>query len=272
MTSDPDPLRLTQAEFYDAVESEVVALTRRLPVPAVKRLAEEVVVRLAGRERRAELAQIRSLAGTDPVVEFCDALLSSERDAALRLVEADLRAGANYDTICAGRLTPAARKLGELWDQDRASYTHVTLATSRIYAILRWLAPPHPANPTHRRALFASTPGDRHLLGVTMAAEACQERGWDIELCLEAEHDELVTRIETADCAIVGVSAGSLRSLVPLARLIVAIRVVRPGLPIIVSGNIVGLAPDIAGLSGADAAVSTLESALAEMDRLTLRP
>jgi MerR family transcriptional regulator, light-induced transcriptional regulator len=72
-------------------------------------------------------------------------------------------------------LAPAARHLGQLWDQDRLSFSQVTLGLLRMqnmthhYSSLSRRAF-HRAGPKFR-AMVAAAPGSQHLLGLPMVSE-----------------------------------------------------------------------------------------------------
>ena len=87
--------------------------------------------------------------------------------------------------------------LGTWWEEDRVSFVEVTVGTSRMYAIMRALRRQMPlASHIHSKsAIFASVPGETHVLGVRMAADLLRKEGWDIELKIGRTHEELVVEM-----------------------------------------------------------------------------
>jgi hypothetical protein len=81
-------------------------------------------------------------------------------------------------------------------------------------------------------------------------------------------HDMLVEVLRGNETRLIGLSAGGSRTLVPLMRLIVALRISNPHARIIVGGQIVNEGVDMVGVVGADASAPDFESTLAEMERL----
>ena len=211
----------------------------------------------------------------DQIDALCTALLARDDSEAVTLIEAAQRRGASHEMLCESYLADASRRLGEWWTDDRVSFYQVTLAAGRIYAILRILRLQSclPMPDLARSAIFANVPGDDHTLGITIAADLARDRGWDIELFLGRSHDDLVSDLARRDAPLIGLSAGSRRSLPALVRLIVALRLTKPATRLFVCGQIA--APDrdidLVGVAGVDAVAADFDAAIAFMDR-TVRP
>ncbi len=248
----------------------VVSIQRtRLPAEALHILAREVLHRVA--RRAATTAQPDRAPSADELESFCDDLTRLDDDAAsARTISRARREGATLDCIYLGWLAPAARRIGERWGADETSLLSTNIAAGRIYAILRGLrrafAPPE-AN-GRRHALFASTPGETHTMGVTMAADMFRQRGWSIDLALGRTHDEIVEALRDSDHSIIGLSASRPELTAELARLVLALHICKPWAKILVCGRIAELDPEIAGLVGADGAAADALSAIEQMERL----
>lgn len=252
--------------------SEIESLRRALPPDALATLAHEVVLRVA---HNLHGPLPRDLAPTPADIEaLCAALLSENAQAAAALIEAARRGGASHDMLCLGYLAVAADRLGRMWDDDSLSFYRVTIAAGRIYAILRSLRQnrPVPTPDLRRSAIFASVPGDDHTLGISMAAGLARDRGWDIELFIGLPHEALMEQLEQRQTVLIGLSAGGVRALPALIRLIVALRISHPGTRILVCGHIGQLDLNLAGVTGADAVAPDFESALALMEQLIASP
>jgi methanogenic corrinoid protein MtbC1 len=241
-----------------------------LPGVAVQLLADEVVVQLA---RRLSPADTVAVPDTSVAVDaFCEALISDDTEAAINMIRQQRRNGAARETIYLVTLASAARRLGELWEKDALSFLQVSAAAGRIFDIMRHLrqesVPTLPiADAKH--ALFATVPGELHTLGVTMAADLFRDRGWEIDLRTSYEHEELVSVISTRTYRIIGLSAGDISSVLPLTRLVVALRITQPQAHIVVAGNIVNKVPDLNALIRADTILSSGDDAVALLDRLS---
>jgi methanogenic corrinoid protein MtbC1 len=96
-----------------------------------------------------------------------------------------LQRGMTAEEVCLEVLTSAARRLGALWVDDRATFVDVTLAVTRFQNITHRLGPhfTSTAEPGSRgRALVGAVPGEQHTFGLSMVAEFLKRDGWDVEL------------------------------------------------------------------------------------------
>ncbi len=225
-----------------------------LPGGAVQLLAEEVVSRLASRLHPG--VERAAIAANVPIDDFCRALIAQDAEAALGMIRQERLEGIPLETIYAGTLAAAAERLGEWWNEDRVGFLEMSVAAGRIFAIMRHLRGtiplPHlPAGP-ERQALFATVPGDLHTMGVTMAADLFRNRGWDIDLRVGYGHEELMASLAGRSYRVIGLSAGGMAGVLPLARCVVAFRITHPAVPVFVGGSIVTEMPGIGALVGAD--------------------
>lgn len=240
---------------------------------ALRALAREVVVRLSNHLDRAPTVEPRPEPAE--IGRLCEALMSDDEMAAPDLILEARRQGMSADMICLGFIAGAARLMGEWWEQDRIGFVEVTLAASRMYALLRGLRDVFPSladddsGPT--RVCFISTPGETHTLGVTMAADVFRRRGWQIDLLKGYAHDDLIRHVAQKSYTVFGISAGSERMLLPLIRLKVALRVGHPRAWIMICGKITELVPDLAQRVDADLVATDVASAIDDMQRLISR-
>jgi MerR family transcriptional regulator, light-induced transcriptional regulator len=239
-----------------------------LPAAAVRALAREVIGRL---DRCKHISEpTKSGPDTAKITELCEALLSTDNDAGHKLVMAARADGMPIETLHLAYIAEAARMLGTRWENDEASVSQVIIGAGRIYGILRTLRELFVSvrlqRPDRYRAAFASTPGEIHTLGITMAADHLRRKGWQIDMKAGLTHEALVEAISQDDYPIIGLSASTPRMIFPLARLIVALRVTNPAAWIMVGGLIVHEEPHIQSLVDADGVVSDIQSAEAQME------
>ncbi len=268
----PNRDRTTEESFRQA--RAALRLQRAaLPGVAVQMLADEVVVQLARRLKPADAQVVAELSVS--VDAFCAVLLSDDSQAALAVIRQERQNGVPLETVYISILAAAARRLGEMWETDELSFLQISVAAGRIFEIMRYLrhqiAPPTQLAPV-KLALFATVPGELHTLGVTMAADLFRNRGWDIDLRTSFDHEDLVRSISERPYRIIGLSAGDPSSLLPLARLVVALRITHPQAHIFVGGNIVANIPDLNALIGADTVLTTGAEAVTLLDRLAAEP
>lgn len=232
---------------------------------AVRSLAREVVERLS----RAHAAdQTPTDPGTVPheVILFCAALTDPDENRALGLARGALEAEMSFDVLCETRLAPAARYLGHLWEEDALSFADVSLAANRLFGVLRTLAHRPVPRTDAPFAVFAAVPGEEHVLGVTMAADRARGHGWEVALLVGLQHDALVERIANLAPDAIGLSLSGARTLLPLSRLVFALRVAVPTVPIIVSGPGVALIGE--PIVGVDALATDFDGAMAALEKV----
>ncbi len=253
---------------FDRATAAARKAAERLPPRALRTLAREAVTRLADRAQPASLEA--ETPDPDAIERLAEAFLSEDEEAAPRLVEALRATGVPVETIYVGYLARVADRLGTLWEEDRASFVEVSLAVARIYGVLRGLrgALMQQRRPTRLSALFAPVPGEQHTLGITMAADLLRSRGWDVTLKLGLDHDALSDAIGRAEHPVIGLTAGSPGSLVPLARLLVAIRMQRPEALVMLGGAIVRAGAEDRSFLDVDALAPDVASAERELERL----
>ncbi|MEM5474594.1 cobalamin-dependent protein [Hoeflea sp. AS60] len=253
---------------YEQTNIGIRTLKANLAEDEVRSLAKEVLRRVAQRApEHPALAQRTSHADIE---RLCMALTSKDDEAATRLIMQIGADGASPDTIYLTFLAGAARLLGEWWDDSRLSFFDVTIATSRIYSIMRGMShlfvPTEPAR--IRVASFASVPGETHTLGVSMAADLFRKEGWDIELLVGLGHHDLIAEIAQSRPRLIGLSCSGRHSSVSLAKLIIGLRLSNPGAFIMVSGQVLDEAEDLVLAMDVDGTASAFRGAKATMDSL----
>ncbi|MDX8352171.1 cobalamin B12-binding domain-containing protein [Cognatiyoonia sp. IB215182] len=267
----PDTCHL-DAALYAKSQSQIREFKARLPPASVAGLAREVIRRLA-----AQGAEISAQRPSEYQLEsFFYALISDDDQAGAAFIQQARAAGASIEAIYLTYLAGAARMLGLWWDNDLATFSEVTLGTSRMYAIMRAIRRQIalPTTTASKSAIFTIAPGETHTLGIRMATDLFRKDGWRIDLQIEGDHDALVSHISNAPTQLVGISAGGAHSLQALSRLIVALRINRPDAMIFVSGHIVEEAADAIELIGVDGLASDIHAAKVLMNQLwqTLQP
>lgn len=263
MSSSDDQTELVTPALYERAFTDFGRLGEQLPDEAVVSLAREVLARLTAQLGKADVP-------AQDIEDLSAALLGKDSKAAAVMIEEKYRAGTDVQSLYLQYLSPAASRLGMQWESDEISFADVTVGTGRIYAIMRNLARkfPAPPLPQEKHALFANVPGDDHTLGVKMAADLSRKAGWEVDLVLDPEHDALIETIGTSRYHIVGLSAAGEHALPSLARLILALRVSSPRTYILVSGNVVSVAPEKIDLMDVDARPRTYEEARRALDVL----
>ena len=256
---------------FSRARSVVSRQVENFPEEALHVIANEVIARvLAQHNARVRGYTEPSMAQID---EFCDALVSPNENDAAKMMDDVRDHGGSLELIYLGYLAGAARRMGERWENDTANFVDVTLATGRIYSIMRGLSKLFgPKTPLpKRKAIFASVPGETHSLGISMATDMLEQRGWEIDLLVDRSHEDLLTAIQAADHTIVGLSASKSESIVPLARLCVALRISTPHVFIMVGGHLTTLETDIGTLIDVDLTTNDAFEAAERLEMVVAR-
>lgn len=268
MASGGDTPGLLDRLLFEQATEKQRSLSDRLSTPVVRQLAAEVIDRIAIRftDRPEPGVQVSPV----ELEAFCDALARGDDQKCLNMLDSVIADGSSVDTVYLAYLGSAARLLGTWWEEDKATFSEVTIGAGRIYAMLCALRPTliESVQPHSQHATFVTVPGEQHFLGATMAADMFRARGWEIDLHTGRTHEELIEVLDRKDPAFIGLSAASSRAMMPLVRLIVALRIGHPGSFIVVSGPIVDDDLDLSAVTGADLITSDLDTAFAEMQRL----
>lgn len=166
------------------------------------------------------------------IAAFCDALVEPDAKSALRFIAERRAEGLTRREVYLGYIGAAARKLGEDWDNDRLSFAQVTVGSSHLYALMRAMKAEDPPDRTgsepRRYALFATLPNETHGIGITVAAEVFRQSGWEIDLQIGRDHDELLSIVQQTRAEVIGLSLSTEDRLQDLIRLVLALRLVAP--------------------------------------------
>ncbi len=197
----------------------------------VEVLAGDIMLRLASARSRDQSFDTPEISD-DSISAFCDALVESDPEAALRFIEDRRNEGVTRQGVYLGYIIAAARALGKGWDENRFSFVEVTFGTGHLYALMRALRAEttslRPAFDGRRCALFATVPGEEHGIGITVAADLFREAGWEIDLRTSTDHDTLLDHVEDTQPHIIGISLSTEKRLDALIRLVVAMRITMP--------------------------------------------
>lgn len=164
----------------------------------------------------------------DDVVRFTAHVMARD-DAAIDAQLGALRArGVTVESLFLDLLSPVARHLGELWDDDRCHFADVTVGLGRLQQIMRSLSsafgteidPP----PGGRRALLMPAPGEQHTFGLSMVAEFFARAGWEVAGVMDPASARFEDRVKNEWFDLVGISAGSTTRVDGMLACIAAVR------------------------------------------------
>ena len=244
---------------------------RRVLAPdVVEGFARQVVIRLA-----AATATHHSLdpikISPESVSAFCDMLLQPDQNRrALAFIAARRDEGATIEDIYLGYIGPAARLLGERWERDALTPLQVTIGAGTLYALMRALRAGFVANPSQpaaRTALFALVPGEKHGIGVTVAADMFREAGWDIDLQLGLDQSGLTEHVMRTLPGVIGFSLSTVERLPELVQAVLSVRLVVPDAVIGVAHGGDLSAGDIQRIADVDLIFDDVRNAIRMLER-----
>jgi len=151
---------------------------------------------------------------SDAFVEsFCKLLMSGDKVGAERMLRVATKRRADYAMIADGLLSATARRMGEMWQADEASFPEVTIGVSLIFHLNREHGQRHMpmrGDPVLRQAVFATVPGQSHNLGLVLATEAFREVDWQVTLLLDATTAHILDRVRRLRPEVVRLSVSNL--------------------------------------------------------------
>jgi len=221
--------------------------------------------------RRASLDDAASvdLPDGNAVGHFLGLIIADDIDEARAVADRVILHYGSRDALLHGLLTPAAQRLGQMWEQDSCDFMTVTLGVYRLDQIMKETATAGnvqvaPAGYDHR-ILLLPAPGEQHGFGLGMVADAFREGGWCVRSGPALSRAQLLRVVRDEWFDVIGFSVTAERALKGLAACIRAVRHAscnRQAL-VIVGGRAVNHHPERTRFLGADASPCDAHDALA---------
>ena len=193
------------------------------------------------------------------VEELAQIILANHAGVAAGYIDGLRADGVTLETLYLDVLTPAARRLGELWEADLCDFTQVTIGLLRLQQLMYELSPAFQDDAQRgvqlHRAMLVPVPGSHHTLGLLMVAEFFRRAGWGVWGDPAAAQADLVEAAQTNWFDMVGFSVGAVSQLSNLKAAITAIRraSLNPSIVIMVGGPVFLDSPALVAEVGADA-------------------
>ncbi len=160
---------------------------------------------------------------------------------------------------CQRIFIPVAESLGTMWCDDRVSFVDVTLALSRLQAMVQDFAAYRSAAasrpPMERRIMLARVPGEDHVFGLVVLGLYFDSAGWEVSGGSDIEAgDSLYRELCDHDYGVLGLSVGSQANSNALSKIIADVRrsSKNPNLKIAVGGAAVRADASLCARAGAD--------------------
>jgi methanogenic corrinoid protein MtbC1 len=274
----------------DGVEAahELSLLIENLVIPRLIADSEEMVGPIGRADTRSQAADDANALAKSPapfqpavpaitsadVTAFTRMTVADNARALIDFIDGFLDSGISVESIYLDLLAPAARRLGEYWENDRNDFVDVTMGLWRIQEVLRELTlrvpPPMVAGFGQRSALFATLPGEQHSLGTLMLAECFHRAGWDTDMLIEPTRGELLARFANRNFDLIGLTVSCDCPTDSIAQLITAIKSVssNSAICIMLGGRLINDNPHLVGACGADATAPDAASAVVRANEL----
>ena len=223
--------------------------------------------------------------GRDEWIErLCAALMSESETSHKAVISALISTGVTSEQVYQDYVPAAARRLGEMWISDTASFVDVTLGASRLQALFRsagdarGLPMLDRSIPLGQEMLMVIPEFEQHSLGAFVAADTFRRHGVWVRMAIGMEAPELVELLRASRFSALGLSLATRKSVEQAEELIEYLRInVSPLPPVIVGGRIVAEDAGTMRRCGADHAVRSVREAIERCglatvtERLTVR-
>lgn len=211
------------------------------------------------------------------VARLVQLTLAPDGLAVAAMVAALHESGATPEAIYTELLTPAARRLGEMWEHDECSFADVTMGVLRLQNAQRAMAPAFRG--TTRvgkgapRVLLMPVPGEQHTFGLTIVADFFTRAGWDTWTGVVATEKRAMQMVRSERVDMVGLSFACDERIDTAARLIAAFRrrAANPRMLVMVGGPSFIADPGLAARVGADATAMDGHQAILRANELLTR-
>ena len=205
---------------------------------------------------------------------FTQHCLSGNVELTNHLVDELSAKGLTHDRIFLEVITPAARHLGVLWEQDLCDFTEVTCGLALMHQMiyrLGYASPPGQGiEGPSERIMLACAPGSQHFLGLTIVADFFRQAGSDVVLEISSTESELLRAVANEWFDVVGISVAIESQLPTLPDLISHVRAHsgNPKVRMVLGGPIFLLHDLTPQALGADAIFTDAREAVGEVKRL----
>ena len=267
-----DELQWVQVRQQDSGIERIKSITEPL-APAVARPSEShlqefasvieniIVPRLLMSHVNTNTAMMKEKVSLQnvAVTDFIKLTTQDDPAAAIDYVRHLMSSGVPFQDVLLELMAPAARVLGERWEEDQASFVEVALGVSRMHRILREFD----GVPSHlwsnagfgRHALLLPTPGEKHSFGLRLVQEFLLRESWTVTNNPVDNVEELGFLVAQEHFDIVGLSLSGQTVIDPFME---SIRVIRKRsrnrqVRIIVGGHLFVEKPELIESCGSDA-------------------
>ncbi len=207
----------------------------------------------------APVVQVRPLIDDRAIQRVLSLCFEPDGQGVAAMVAGLHRQGASAEALYTDLLTPVARTLGAMWEDDECSFTDVSIGLVRLQNAQRALAPSFigktPTAFGAPRALLLPVPGEQHTFGLSMVMDYFLRAGWDAWLGVMQTEDDAVGLVRRERADVIGLSFACDERIDTAGRLIAQFRsaAANPRLMVMVGGPAFVADPSLVAKVGADA-------------------
>jgi len=250
------------------------------PAALAQLIEGEIIPRLlmahqAGR-RSEVIPMTTGVISPSELSRFARQVVTDELSDLIEHVDLLMRRGVSVETIYFDLLSPTAKLLGVMWEEDVCSFTDVTIGLCRLQQIVYEFADRvhvEGGGGDGRTALFALTPGDHHSFGLVLVVEYFRRAGWRTVCMPDATAEDLIATVRSERFDLVGFSMANERWLDVLPPVISDVRAasMNKELKVIVGGRAFEVDPSRVARVGADHTAGDAREAVQVVDAIFRR-
>jgi MerR family transcriptional regulator, light-induced transcriptional regulator len=210
-------------------------------------------------QEEREIMMRRSVISNQTISDFIVHTMDDRPEAAVNFVSDLLSQGVPFRSILLNLMAPAARELGERWENDSTSFVEVTLGVARMHRILREFdgVPDHlwSQEGQGRHILLLPAPGENHSFGLRLVQEFLLRESWTVSNKPVEDNEALGILVAQDYYDVAGLSLSGETLIETCVSAIECIRTKsrNPHVKIIVGGQLFAERPELVELCGADA-------------------
>lgn len=208
------------------------------------------------------------------IEDLGQSLIARDDIALARAIDRQVADGQAYSEIVEGLLAPIARYLGECWAADTCSFVDVTVAVGSLEAAARRLSAAKRTvagfSAAERSILLTMAPGEQHIFGLTLVAEAFERAGWHVTVLTGPNDRDPLSVIAGRRFDVLGITIGGTHDRAALKSWVQTLRTrsAQSDVRVLVGGNDVVANPDLVAAIGADATAEHAGAAVLRAETL----
>ena len=159
------------------------------------------------------------------VEAFAKIAVREDIPTALAFVQKIATAGISLEVILLNLLTPAARLLGDMWNDDETSFSEVAVGLATLQQVVQILGPSFaPAAPDRGFVLLVAPAPEQHTLGIYLVGEFLRRAGWGVQVAPNLSESDLLALLSEQRVDMIGISVSNSDLLKPVTRMVAAIK------------------------------------------------